>query len=62
MGRLSAAMAIFTSLLVSPHSHNLYVWSLGCGGGTVGCRKVIAVSVPGSLNLMMERGEWVQDA
>lgn len=34
-------MVIFTSLL-SAHTHITCMWSLGCAGGTVGCRKVIA--------------------
>lgn len=34
-------MAIFTSLL-SAHTHITCMWSLGCGGGTVGSMKVIA--------------------
>lgn len=34
-------MVIFTSLL-SAHTHIACMWSLGCAGGSVGCRKVIA--------------------
>lgn len=57
--RLRASMVIFTSLL-STHTHVTCMWSLGCAGGAVGCRKVIAGFSARQLEL--DDGEWISDA